>query len=362
MICLKEHNMKKFLLNFLIFIFCLAFGVLIGLGYDFIYKFIYILIAENIQLKESLYRPVSLFLTGLIYIGFLTYFFISFILSGFASEIFNYLVLEMRKQQLLPVTLKIKNKIFFANIYDDIIKIFNTFIRLFFEVKQDKDKFLKALELHLDPNLKKEIEQRNINEIYIGNKTKTGTILFSDLRGFTYVSEFYSPDEVIMILNEYLSESTKIINKYHGRVNKYIGDAILAVFEEPPKYANYMDQDKAILSALDMQVQFQLLHKKWKEKINPLLKIGLGIGLSRGPFLVGNIGSENRMEYTVIGDTVNFANRLCSIAKEGQIIISDDIYKTLENLLIVDVLEPVEIKGKTGKYNIYSVKTRKMLV
>jgi adenylate cyclase len=216
--------------------------------------------------------------------------------------------------------------------------------------------------MHLDPNVKKEIERRDINEIYIGNKTKTGTILFSDLRGFTSISEFYSPDEVVKILNEYLSESTNIINKYHGIVNKYIGDAILAVFEEAPKYADYMDQDKAILAALDMQVQFQLLLKKWKEEINPLLKIGLGIGLSRGQFVAGNIGSENRMEYTVIGDTVNFASRLCSIAKDGEIIISDDIYTTMENLLIVDVLDPVEIKGKTGKYNIYSVKTRKMLI
>lgn len=354
--------MNKKLLNLIIFIFCLIFGVLLAFGYEFIYNAISDFIRENIRLKEFFYKPLIFISVGTIYFGFLVYFFISLILSGFASEIFDYLVKEMRKRQILPTKFKTKKEIYFTNIYEDIKKIFNIFIHLFFEIKQDKDKFSKVLEMHLDPNVKKEIDQRGINEIYIGNKIKTGTILFSDLRGFTYVSEFYSPDEVVMILNEYLSESTKIINKYHGRVNKYIGDAILAIFEEAPKYADYMDQDKAILAALDMQVQFQLLQKKWREKINPLLKIGLGVGLSRGQFVVGNIGSENRMEYTVIGDTVNLANRLCSIAKEGEIIISDDIYKTMENLLVADVLEPVEIKGKTGKYNIYSVKTRKMLI
>jgi len=359
---LKKNKMNKKLLNLIIFVFCIIFGVMLAFGYEFVYNTISDFIHDNIHLKESSYKIFILISVGIIYIGFLVYFFLSFILSGFALEIFDYLVKEMRKKQLLPVNFNIKKKIYFLNIYDDIIDIFKIFIRLFIEIKQDKDKFSKVLEMHLDPNVKKEIDERDINEIYIGNKTKTGTILFSDLRGFTYVSEFYSPDEVIMILNEYLSESTRIINKYHGRVNKYIGDAVLAVFEEAPKYADYMDQDKAVLAALDMQVQFQLLFKKWKEKINPLLKIGLGIGLSRGQFVVGNIGSENRMEYTVIGDTVNMANRLCSLAKDGDIIISDDIYKTMENLLVVDVLEPVEIKGKTGKYNIYSVKTRKMLI
>jgi class 3 adenylate cyclase len=354
--------MNKKLFNLILFILCLIFGTLLAFGYQFVYEYVNAFIHNNVNLKDTFYKPVTLISVGAIYIGFLVYFFVSFVLSGFASGIFNYLVKEMRKQQILPVNFKTKKNFYFINVYNDIMEIFSTFIRLFFDVKQDKDKFSKVLEMHLDPNVKKEIEQRNIDEIYIGNKTKTGTIFFSDLRGFTYISEFYSPDEVVMILNEYLSESTKIINKYNGRVNKYIGDAILAVFEEAPKYANYMDQDKAILAALDMQVQFQLLLKRWKEKINPLLKIGLGIGLSRGQFVVGNIGSENRMEYAVIGDTVNFASRLCSIAKDGEIIIGDDIYSTMQNLLIVDVLQPVEIKGKTGKYNIYSVKTRKMLV
>lgn len=354
--------MNKKLLNLIIFIFCLSFGVLLAFGYEFIYSVISDFIRDNINLNESFYKPLIFIFIGIIYIGLLVYFFISLILSSFALEIFNYLIKEMRKRQILPAKFNVKKRFYFTNIYEDIKKIFNIFIHLFLEIKQDKDKFSKVVEMHLDPNVKKEIDKRSINEIYLSNRIKKGTIFFSDLRGFTNVSEFYSPDEVIMILNEYLSESTKIIDKYHGRVNKYIGDAILAVFEEAPKYADYMDQDKAILAALDMQVQFQLLYKKWKEKINPLLKIGLGIGLSKGQFVVGNIGSENRMEYTVIGDTVNLANRLCSIAKNGEIIISDDIYKTMENLLVVDVLAPVEIKGKTGKYNIYSVKTRKMLI
>jgi adenylate cyclase len=230
------------------------------------------------------------------------------------------------------------------------------------EVKQDKDKFVKAVEMHLDPTVKEHLDSRGINEMYLNNRKKTATILFCDLRGFTSFTETHEADNVVTILNEFLSEMTKIINKRKGKVNKYIGDSVLAVFEEAPKYRDYLDCDEAIIAGLDMQTAYRLLMKKWQNKIDPTVSIGLGIGLARGVVIAGTIGSEERMEYTVIGDTVNFASRLCSKASDGQVLISDDIYSLVAQFVEVETLAPVEVKGKTGTYSLYSVITRRMVI
>jgi adenylate cyclase len=277
-------------------------------------------------------------------------------------KIFNYLLSELRHRELLPVTFKMKKHRGFTHIYRDIKIIFDLFIRTFMEVKQDKDKFVKAVEMHLDPTVKEHLEGRGINEMYLNNKKKTATILFSDIRGFTSFTETHEANDVITILNEYFTETTKIINKHKGRVNKYIGDAVMAVFEEAPKYKDYLDCDQAIIAALDIQTQYRILFRKWKDKIDPSISIGLGIGLARGEVIAGTIGSEERMEYTVIGDTVNFASRLCAKAGDGQVLISDDIYSMVSKFVEVETLSSVEIKGKTGTYSLYSVKTRRMVI
>ncbi len=299
---------------------------------------------------------------GIFYLGLSVYFIITLTLGIFSKHILNYLVKELRYKELLPPTFSIEKKRSFKEAYKDIINIFDVFIRNFILVKQDKDKFAKTVETYLDPSLTQQIYDRNINEIYLGSKKKTATIFFSDLRGFTALTESLDPNKIIKILNQYFSCATKIIDNNKGKVNKFIGDAVLAVFEEAPKYMNYIEADKAIIAALDIQTNFKILMKKWRDEIDPLLNLGLGIGIARGEIIVGNIGSEERMEYAVIGDTVNFASRLCDIAKDGQVIISDYIYKLLENDLEVDVLPATTVKGKSGMYDIYSVKTRKMIV
>jgi adenylate cyclase len=135
----------------------------------------------------------------------------------------------------------------------------------------------------------------------------------------------------------------------------------MAVFDEAPKYMDYLDADKAIIAAVDIRSMFQPLIKKWKERLGDDFKVGIGIGLARGEIVSGNMGSEKRMEYTVIGDTVNTASRLCSTAQDGQIIIMEDIYRLVEHLVDAEELPPVCLKGKSGCYNIYNVKARNML-
>jgi class 3 adenylate cyclase len=342
------------------FILSITIGLLIAFGYiplqfmteKILKQFIGISPWEEITATAIL---------GIVYFGLLIYLFVMMVLSFFARRILVYLVEELRFRELLPVKYKTHGKKDFGSSYRDIITLFNSFVYSFLEVKKDKDKYSKTIGTFLDPNVKKEIERRGIHEMYIGGKKIIATVFFSDLRGFTAMTEYYEPDKVIRILNDYLSMATKAINKNEGRVNKYIGDAVMAVFEAPAKYRDFLDADKAIIASLDIQTQFQILMRKWKEEIDPNLNLGLGIGLARGEIIAGNIGSEERMEHTVIGDTVNFASRLCGKAGDGQILIPDDIYKLVDKLVQVDVMPPVEVKGKKGSYNIYSVTNRKMI-
>jgi class 3 adenylate cyclase len=336
-------------------------GILISFGYEPLSTMIDGILKSVLKLGPLQDIATSAVL-GAVYLGLLIYFFSIFVVGIVSKTILNYLVTELRNKELLPGTFKFSRQRGFTHIYADIRKVIDSFINLFMNVKKDKDKFARTIDTHLDPTVKKELEDRSIHEIYMGNKKKKATILFSDLRGFTSFTEYRDANDVVTILNQYLTEATKIINRNKGKVNKYIGDAILAVFEEAPKYIDYLAPDKAIIAALDMQTQFQILIKDWKDKIDPTLNIGLGIGLAHGEVVAGTVGSEERMEYTVIGDTVNLASRLCSLATDGQVLISDDIYSMVEHFVVVDSLPPVEIKGKTGRYNLYSVKTRKMIV
>ncbi len=335
-------------------------GLLIAFGYEPLHGILSdtLLKKVNISPWEDITASVIL---GIFYLGLLIYLFVMMNLSLFASGILKHMVTQMRCKEILPPGFHMKKMGGYSNSYSNILKIFDLFIHSFLNVKQDKDKFKSSLGKYLDPSLHKEIEQRGINEIYVGGKKKTATIFFSDIRGFTSYTENSEPEKVVMMLNEYFTIATKAIQKNRGRVNKYIGDAVMAVFEEAPKYIDYLDADKAILSALDIQVQFAMKLKEWQQK-DPALNIGLGIGLARGEIITGNMGSEERLEYTVIGDTVNFASRLCGTALHGQIIISEEVYNQVESLVEVDSLPPVEVKGKSGFHNVYSVKTRKMLI
>ncbi|MGD0565835.1 MAG: adenylate/guanylate cyclase domain-containing protein [Candidatus Goldiibacteriota bacterium] len=298
---------------------------------------------------------------GIFYFGLIIYLFALLIAGLSGKNILLYLASELRSRELVPLKFKMSKGYWLADAYRDISSLFEGFIQSYMACKLEKDKYSMTINTFLDPNLRKEIEERGIHEIYIGGKKKTATIFFSDLRGFTAMTEYYDPDRVITILNDYLSMATKMIDKHGGRVNKYIGDAVMAVFEEPSKYRTILDYDNAVTASLDIQREFKALMKKWRAEIDPLLNLGLGIGLARGQVVSGNIGSQTRMEHTVIGDTVNFASRLCSKAGDGQVIIPEELHALMTGMLETDALEPVEIKGKTGMYNIYSVINRKMI-
>ena len=193
----------------------------------------------------------------------------------------------------------------------------------------------------------------NIDNLGLGGKKAVVTVLFADIRGFTSMSETMSAQQVSEILNEYFTEMEPIITRYNGIINKFIGDAVMAIFGEPIQDKNHASN--AVKCGYEMLLKVKELQKKWADEGKP--KIEIGIGINTGEVFVGNIGSENRMEYTVIGDTVNLASRLESYNKiyKTKMLISSSTYEATKSILDVIKISDVEIRGKSHKMDIYEV-------
>ncbi|HEY3285682.1 MAG TPA: adenylate/guanylate cyclase domain-containing protein [Gemmatimonadaceae bacterium] len=179
--------------------------------------------------------------------------------------------------------------------------------------------------------------------IRLGGEKRRVTVLFSDIRGFTALSETMNPDVMAKHLTEYFTEMVDCVFRHGGTLDKFIGDAVMAQWGAP--IAEPDDADRAMAAALDMMQELDVLNARWRAEGRPELKIGIGINC--GDAFAGNIGSERRLEYTVIGDTVNTASRLCSKAAGGEIIISDDYRRELTKLPALEELEPLVLKNKS---------------
>lgn len=166
--------------------------------------------------------------------------------------------------------------------------------------------------------------KRSIVDVHLGDHIeKNMVVLFSDIRGFTHISENLSPDEAFQFMNDYLLSMEPIIIKHGGFIDKYIGDAIMALFE--------VDVDAALKAAIEMQKRLAIdndKHKKFHK--NP---IRIGIGINYGPLMLGTLGGSHRIETSVLGDAVNLAARLEKITKNynSSLLIADDAYKSLKN-------------------------------
>jgi adenylate cyclase len=188
-----------------------------------------------------------------------------------------------------------------------------------------------------------------------GKRVKT-TIFYSDIRGFTAMSETMTPEEIYGQLNEYFEEMCTIIFEYGGYVDKFIGDCVMAVFSAP--YQTPDDARNAVISAVKQQDKIRELSAKWMAEGKREFTVGMGV--NTGDVVMGNLGASSRMNYTVIGDNVNVAARLYNVAVGGEIIISESTYQEVKDLVEVDELEPVAVKGKVAPIKIYNVKSLKL--
>lgn len=188
-------------------------------------------------------------------------------------------------------------------------------------------------------------------EIIPGGVRQTITVLFADLRGFTSLSEGNSPEAVVDLLNRVLTLMSEIVFRHGGTLDKYIGDGVMALFGAP--YRTERDAVKAVRAAIDMQRALVAFNQGLAANGQPA--IGVGIGINTGPAIVGFIGSDSRLEYTAIGDTVNTASRLEHLAAAGQIIIGEHTMQALDAGVAYTLLDAVQVKGRAAKLQIAEV-------
>jgi len=189
-------------------------------------------------------------------------------------------------------------------------------------------------------------------EIRLGGERRRLTVFFSDIRGFTTMSENMEPEEVVSILNEYLTEMIDIIFKYYGTLDKFIGDAVMAVWGAPSRQENHAEL--AVRAAWAMKIKIDEMREKWDREGKK--KIGVGMGINTGDVVVGNMGSDQFSDYTVIGDNVNLAARLEENAGPGQLIISETTYKEVRHIVKAERLKPLKVKGKEKPVEVYEIK------
>ncbi len=185
----------------------------------------------------------------------------------------------------------------------------------------------------------------------LGGEKRAVAVLFSDIRGFTPLSETMNPDAIARLLTEYFTEMVECVFRHGGTLDKFIGDSVMAQWGAPLGSAD--DADRAVSAAIDMIRELDTLNERWMSEGRPTLAIG--IGLNYGEAFAGNIGSERRLEYTVIGDTVNTAARLCAAASGGEILLTEEMRRALSTPPPLDECAPMELRGKSQPVPVYRV-------
>jgi adenylate cyclase len=213
----------------------------------------------------------------------------------------------------------------------------------------------KQFEHYLDPGMVKKL-QKDPSLLKLGGETREMTFLFSDIRGFTPISEKYkgNPEGLTKLINRFLTRMTDVIIANGGTIDKFMGDCIMAFWNAPIE--NTKHRELAVKSAIEMTAALRQLNNILVAEGLP--QINIGIGINTGEALVGNMGSEQRFDYSVIGDAVNLASRLESSSKTlgKTIVIGEDTKNKIETLYPFEYIDSITVKGKTEEIKVYTVK------
>lgn len=221
----------------------------------------------------------------------------------------------------------------------------------YYKARAARQSIEKAFSKYVAPQVVKEIAKDDTFELKLGGENRNVAVLFVDIRGFTPLSESLEPEQVVDILNNYLELTTNSIFRHGGTLDKFIGDATMAVFNSPFDTDDYVY--KAILAAWDIVQGGNKIEEQFVKKYGK--HVGFGVGVNCGPAVVGNIGCEFRMDYTAIGDTVNTAARLEANAPRGTVYISDAVYEQVKDRITVEDVGEIPLKGKSKGVFVYSV-------
>jgi adenylate cyclase len=185
-------------------------------------------------------------------------------------------------------------------------------------------------------------------------ETRTVTVLIADIRGFTRMLQSFGPEQVVHTLNEYFTRMIDVIARFDGTVNKFIGDAIVVLYNAP---INQPDANqRALETARAMQAEVAAMNQQRGQNGTPLIHIGIAI--DSGDVVCGNVGSPKRLEYTAIGAPVNTAYQLASLAPAGAIYLTENVYRAEKTAIPATLVTEMELKGGTGKLNVYTLDAR----
>jgi adenylate cyclase len=205
-----------------------------------------------------------------------------------------------------------------------------------------REKIEKTFRKYVDAKIAERILDGVETEVRIEGQSVEAVVLFADIRGFTSLSEKTNPKEIVHLLNQFFEKMVRIIQDHQGVIDKFIGDNLMAVWGVP--HAVPDAERKAVQAALLMLKEIETWNEELKTQGYP--EIGIGIGLNCGVVVAGSLGSSEHMEYTVIGDTVNTAQRCESIAKRQQLVVTSQLHAKLVDDLTATALEPIKVKGK----------------
>jgi len=206
----------------------------------------------------------------------------------------------------------------------------------------------------LSPNIVEEIMKEE-SSLELGGRKCLATAMFCDIRGFTPISERLEPRQLVDMLNEHFTAMTEIVFQHNGTLDKYIGDELMAVFGSPLSAAD--DAERCVRAALAIQAKNAELNIEREKTGRPVLH--LGIGVNTGEVIAGYIGSPMRMEFTVVGDHVNTARRLCDLAQKGQVVVGGPTYECIKEKADAHEIGNVVLEGKAIRVDAYEIRAMK---
>lgn len=212
-----------------------------------------------------------------------------------------------------------------------------------------KYQLLSVFRTYMAPQVVDELSRQKNYQVELGGRSRDIAVLFVDIRGFTALSEGMAAEEVVDILNHYLKDVTDAIFRNKGTLDKFIGDAVMAIYNAPLDVEDYCG--KAVQTAYDIMASMKAVNRELRKVYG--VEITCGIGIHCGKAIVGNIGCEYRMDYTAVGDTVNVAERLESMAKGGEVLISGEVYERIAGSLPAEYIGARELKGRQDKVAVY---------